>query len=59
MEPKVPQRQDAMCVKCEKWKLPTKGYMRLLKLQDLPYICKTCRESQSPPPMNLGKLGWL
>jgi hypothetical protein len=50
-------RREATCTKCGHSKMPTRRYLALLKSQDLPYVCKACRESVALPPMSLGKLG--
>jgi hypothetical protein len=53
------ERRDATCTKCRQTKRPTRGYVALLKARNLPYVCKACRASQPPVPMDLGKLGCL
>ncbi len=53
------QREPTKCSKCGIVRNPQKAYLRLLKISSLPFVCKACRESSPPPPMNLGKLGWL
>jgi hypothetical protein len=57
MTPEYLERRDAVCAKCAQAKRPTRGYLRLLKSQDRPYICAACRAAIEPPPMSLGKLG--
>lgn len=52
-------RKNALCTKCGKARRPMVGYLKLLKSRGLPYVCQECRESESAPAMNLGKLGKL
>jgi hypothetical protein len=51
--------REAICTKCGQTKHPKRGYLALLKSQDLPYVCQSCRESAPAHVMNLGKLGVL
>lgn len=53
------KRTDAKCTACKKDKRPASGYLRLLKSQNLPYVCRACLASRPAPPMYLGKLGVL
>ncbi len=50
-------RREAVCTKCGETKLPTRAYLALLKSQDLPYICQTCRSELPVEPMSIGSLG--
>lgn len=52
---KVPTK----CAKCGETKHPTKAYLALCKHYGEEWTCKACREKEPPPPMNLGKLGYL